>query len=178
MEEWKDILGLEGRYQVSDLSRVRSLSWEQPHSSGGTSFVKKERVRKFKQPKTNRYIQLGMVTEDGIVMIYHHRLVALAWIPNPENKPFINHKNGIKWDNRIENLEWCTKSENAKHSFATGLQSNKGEKSPMHKLTEKEVLSIRARYAAGESSWKIFKSLDMSYTNVKDIIAKRTWGHI
>ncbi len=57
--------------------------------------------------------------------LYVHRLLALAFIPNPENKPEVNHKNGVKTDNSLDNLEWMTKSENELHAFRTGLKANR-----------------------------------------------------
>lgn len=78
-----------------------------------------------------------------------HRLVAKSFIPNPENKPYVNHKNGDKHDNSVKNLEWCTKSENEKHAWRMGLKydtGTKGELHGMHKLSRKDVEYIRERH--------------------------------
>lgn len=182
-EIWKEVKGYEGLYEVSNLGRVKSLSRLQKHRTG-TTFMKNERIVKItpaipqKKSTFSCYHQVRLEKDDHQVQRFVHRLIASAFIDNPLHKPEVNHKNGIKTDNRIENLEWVTRSENVKHSFAIGLQSNKGVKHPLHKLTENEVLEIRQRYANGESSWQIYKSMDMSYTNIKDIIAKRTWAHL
>lgn len=171
-EIWKPVKGYEGRYEVSNLGNVRSLPWIQKHSSGGKSFLRKGRNIKIRVGVAFNGYSNVMLDNNSL---YHHRVVAIAFIPNPENKPFINHKNGIKTDNRIENLEWVTRSENAKHSFKIGLQSNKGENHPQHKLTWDLVESIRKRYSTGESSWKIYKSMNVSYTTIKDVIKKSIW---
>ena len=76
--------------------------------------------------------------------IMGHRLVAEMFIPNPKNKPFVNHKNGKKDDNRVENLEWCTAKENDKHAWATGLKkARKGVEHHKAKLNEKQVRVIK-----------------------------------
>ena len=116
MEEiWKDVVGYEGLYQVSNLGRVKSvITWN------GYEYLKKEKIMKPFENKRG-YKSIGF-TKDGKTITYRlHRIVAQAFIPNPENKPIINHKNGVKSDNRVENLEWCTYSENTIHAIKTGL---------------------------------------------------------
>lgn len=97
-EEWRDVPGYEGRYQASSLGRIQG-------------------PRGLNKPFKNRdgYLVATLYTRDGKVRTGVHRLVALAFIPNPEDKPQTNHKNGIRTDNRPENLEWVTCSENNLH---------------------------------------------------------------
>lgn len=97
-------------------------------------------LRKNKQltPKKNwdGYLRIQLWNHGDCRYVSIHRLVAEAFIPNPDNKPFINHKNGIKSDNRVENLEWCSQKENINHAFETGL-SHKCPKN--FKFTSKPV---------------------------------------
>ena len=72
----------------------------------------------------NNYLYCGIMYNGKMITKRVHRLVAEAYIPNIENKPIVNHKNGVKWDNHYTNLEWATVSENTKHSFDNGLQVN------------------------------------------------------
>ena len=99
-ELWKEIPGAKEKYMISSFGRVMS-------PSGG--------IRKLYQWESG-YMGIGIVMESGKKRILRvHRLVAQAFIPNPDNKPCVNHLNGDKTDNRVENLDWCTPSENSRH---------------------------------------------------------------
>lgn len=122
-EIWKDILGYEGLYQISNSGRVKSLAREVP-SKNSFRHVKERVLKPGKRKDGYLYIDLSHNSRNK--KKYVHRLVAFAFIENIDNKPQVNHINGDKSDNRIENLEWATGNENQKHAFMSGL--NKGSK--------------------------------------------------
>ncbi len=119
MEEiWKDIEDYEGLYQVSTLSRVKSLERKSEVDNGETVYLKSVRERILRQGLNEHgYLKVDLCKNAIIWSIVTHRLAAIAFIPNPENKSQVNHKNGIRTDNRIENLEWVTASENQLHAY-------------------------------------------------------------
>lgn len=106
-EIWKPVVGYENRYQVSNLGNIKSLNYR------GTSVPGLLKPVKLKLG----YLQISTWADGKQYNATIHRLVAEAFIPNPENKPCINHIDGNKLNNRVENLEWCTDSENKVHSY-------------------------------------------------------------
>lgn len=119
MENWKDIPGYEGYYQASTLGRIRSVERSVRHSEGVLR-VRKSQIRLGSMREGYHVISLSK--NQVITGFYVHRLIALTFIPNPDNKPQVNHINSVRDDNRVENLEWATNSENQKHAFKHGFQ--------------------------------------------------------
>lgn len=117
-EIWKDIENYEGLYQVSNLGKIKSLEHDRKADKG--SYTQKSRI--MKSFIVRGYYQVRLYKDRKYKNFSIHRLVAQAFIPNLENKAQVNHINGIKTDNRMENLEWCTQSENMIHAYKTGLQ--------------------------------------------------------
>lgn len=140
-EIWKPVKGYEGMYQVSNLGRVRSLD-RLIHQKDRWGNIRPTRYKgKLKKGslKNTGYYAINLKEKRDISI---HRLVAEAFIPNPENKPCVNHINGIKTDNRVENLEWCTYRENTVHAYKNDL-SKKGKKHYKTNLNEKQVRDIK-----------------------------------
>lgn len=119
MEEiWKDIEGYEGRYQVSNLGQVKRLASVTTGRWGITHL--KELIMK-QTSDDEGYLSVGLTKDNKQTSYRVHRLVAQAFIPNLENKPEVNHKDGVKYNNLSTNLEWCTDSENMIHALEHGL---------------------------------------------------------
>lgn len=115
-----------------------------------------------------------------------HRLVAMAFLPNPDGLPCVNHKNGIKSDNRVENLEWVSVEENNRHAYRTGLNTYntialpryKGEKHGMSKIKEADVIEIRKLGKLGIKLQDIAAKHNISKSTVSKIILRKSWKHI
>ena len=129
---WKDVEGFEGLYKVSNEGVL--ISTPRQGAKGGVK----------KRLKTNRGYEKYSLYKDG-KMYYTsvHRLFAKHFIPNPDNKPYINHIDGNPLNNTLDNLEWVTQKENIQHAIRTGLMNVNGENNPRAKLTDQEVLEIR-----------------------------------
>lgn len=134
-EEWQDVKGFEGVYQISNLGRVKSLPRNGSRCNGVT-------IRKTSLTKDG-YEKIRLLHHNKDVTTCIHRLVAMAFIPNIENKPTINHKDGNKLNNCVSNLEWSDRHEQLVHAYKMGL------KKPVHtnrKLTDEQVEEIKRLY--------------------------------
>lgn len=122
MEHWKDIDGFEGLYQVSDKGRVRSLDRVVLATRYGKPLpiTKKGRVLRT-SVKKDGYVSIQIYKDSKYYTFTVHRLVAKAFVENPDNLPEINHIDGNKQNNTVDNLEWCTRGYNIRHAFKTGL---------------------------------------------------------
>lgn len=162
-EIWKDIIGYEGLYQISNQGNVKSShsgAIVKQQVMGGYKYVS---LHKEKKLRTHRV----------------HRLVAQAFIPNPESKPQINHINGIKTDNRADNLEWCTQSENMKHAYENGLQIANTEKAneAKRKLNDAQVAEIKRLLESGQSTRSIAKMFGVGKTLISNINRGKVKGY-
>lgn len=151
IEEWKDIIGYEKLYQVSNLGRIKSLS--RIRKAGNGEYITKEFIMTTIL-KRNGYKDIVFVKEKIKKHFYIHRLVAQAFIPNLLNKGTVNHINGIKTDNRVENLELMTSKENMQHAYNIGLNNSNHMKRKvvMLSLNKEPLLTFDSINEAGKES--------------------------
>lgn len=168
VEQWKDIIDYEGLYRISILGRVMSLNYN------GTGEIKimKYRIGQVGYRIINFHKNLKRKTKTI------HRLLALHFIDNPENKKEVNHIDGIKSNYNIENLEWCTRSENKIHAHRIGLEkTRKGSKSNFSILTEEQVIEIR-KIGSSMLQREIGVIYGVNRITIGDILRRKNWKHI
>ena len=123
MEIWKDIIGYEGLYQISNYGRVKTVARDIVRSNGEPLHIK-EKIRKT-VIKPNGYAEVHLRKDGKGLSIKVHRLVAEAFIPNPDNLPQVNHIDEDKTNNNVSNLEWCTRDYNMHYGTRNGRAASK-----------------------------------------------------
>lgn len=177
MENWKTIKDYDN-YEISNCGNVKSLSRKVKCNNGFRTT--KEKILKPKQTKQG---YLSIQFKKGGKHLLIHRIVALTFIDNIKNKPQVNHKNGVKYDNCVENLEWCTQSENQIHAYKNKLQNPSlhkrayGENQGLSKLKEKDIIFILQNYKKGMGV-KLSKLFNVSQTTILNIVNKKIWTYV
>ena len=172
----KDIKGYEGQYAITEDGRV----WSHPREivvKIGNKFLKPS-VSSSTGYKT---LTLKLRNEHKTHSI--HRLLAQTFLPNPDNKPYVNHKDGNKINNSLSNLEWCTEKENSQHAWQTGLMNypydRKGEKNNTAKLKDIDVITIRLMWNRGFTNQsQIARDFGVKHSTINDIVHNRHWKHL
>lgn len=165
----KDLIGFEGLYWIYPNGDILTK----------THYGIKGRERILK-PATDKkgYLRFGLMKNSKLYTKKGHRLVAENYIPNPNNYPQVNHINGIKNDNRVENLEWCTNKQNAHHAIAMGLFSFvKGF--GLRKLNNEQVKEIRLKFIPNIYTKRMLsKEYNISFSTIKDVLSYKTYKNI
>lgn len=164
------VVGYEGLYEVSNLGRIKTLipckRWD------GKKYLNPQLC------KSNGYYKIILWKNKKLKTHYLHKVVILAFLENTKNLPIVNHKNGIKTDNNINNLEWATYSDNINHAYANKLNPAMGETHYLTKLTNEIVNSIRIDYAKGKPRKVLEIEFSLKKRTLADIINNVTWRHL
>lgn len=183
MEEWKDLPGLEGLYQVSSYGRIRSL--DRRIAVGGHHKFRTYRGRIIKPGlHTGGYLTCQLGPPGKKTPAYVHRLVAAAFIEKPEGKPHINHRDFDRKNNRVENLEYVAAGENIRYSASQGRYARPlsvkaktaGENNGNAVLTWEDVTEIRERHLAGGTTGSaLAREFGVDKTLISSVIRGLSW---
>lgn len=173
-EIWKPIKNYEGLYEISNMGRIKSLV-----RNTKTKIIKGDTILKLKQSKKEGYIQSKLSKKSKFWMPVVSRLVAEHFCNPPSYKWVANHKNCIRWDNRAENLECISQSQNIRYVYKLKRNSQKGEKNNGAKINMEIVKKIRKFTEENDhlSQQQIANEFGLKRENVKDIINYKTWNY-
>ena len=174
MEKWRSIKDFEGVYEISSYGNVKSLDRQISYSTkkGNFTRIQKERILKPGNDKDG-YKQVVLCGGSGKYTKRVHRLVAEAFIPNPENKEHVNHKCPDKSNNRFDNLEWATIKENNQHALDNGLLYGNA------KLNTDQIIEIRSLYSKKKITHReISKKYSISLSTVHYILKGKRWPKV
>jgi len=172
MERWLPIPGFEGRYEVSDLGRVRSLQRK--------GVPRPEPLILRDQPAGKGYRVVGLFDGTTYQPVYVHRAVLMAFRGLPADGMQGAHLDGVRTHNNLENLCWATARENHSHKVLHGT-AQRGEASPAAKLTTSQVAEARRRWVPGSrtaSTHALAREFGVSQSHMSDVLAGRRWGHV
>lgn len=178
-EVWKDIIGFEGFYQVSNMGNVRSLD-RVIKSNHRRIWARKGRPLKA-YPNHDGYLTVKLNKNRHSKTITAHRLVAIHFVPNPGNLPEVNHKDFNRSNPRASNLEWSTHKDNIAHTVANTNHYSScrtGEKNGRSVLSESQVCEIRKRYVYGSKEYGLrglAKRYGVGRTTIGHVIRKESW---
>lgn len=179
-EHWETIKGC-SNFKISNKGRVKSISRKIRfvHAVTGNEHFRKTKDVILKAIKDKRgYYLVSLRGDDGL--IYRtpiHRLVAESFIPNPNNYQIINHIDGVKSNNCVENLEWCNHQQNMKHAALNGL-SVFGERHYKSKLTNEFVELLKIKMALGFNNCELSREYGISSKAIAEIRSGRKWQHV
>lgn len=168
IEIWKslkDVVENGDNYEISNLGNVRN--------------IKTNNTLKPIKLKNRNYLYVGFSLNGKVKRHYIHRLVGLAFINRLDDKNVINHKDGNPLNNNVENLEWCTQSENCQHAYDNKLNSLYGENHNYSKLTESKVKDIREKYGSGNYTLQnLADEYGVDMSNIGKIVRCEIWKHV
>lgn len=172
-EEWRDIEEFEGLYEISSWGRIKKLTYGSNNGLPKDGMMKPHRHTGGYLYSTLRYSNGGTRTCPV------HRLVAHAFIGKRPDGMQINHKDGVKTNNRADNLEYVSPSGNVRHAMKLGLwKALRGVANGSAKLTEEQVKDIRQRYASGERQTALALEYQVKQAHISSIIHRKCWKHI
>lgn len=174
------IKGYEGLYEISNLGRVKSLKRQIRHYKGGFSTIQEKFISIVRHKHGHHVVRLWKENKTKLFNLY--RLMAIAFIPNPENKPEVNHKDGDRKSYpNLSNLEWVTPSENMKHAYDTGLSRGNFRKGFEHqfcKFTEKDIRKVFELRKNGVKLVDIGKELNMNWVYASKVLNNPRFKYI
>ena len=180
-EIWKPVIGYEKTHIASNLGRVASLPREyEGITPNGIKSIRRMQGKILKQHVSNTgYYRTALTVNAKIFTTSTHRIIAMAFIKNPNKLPQVNHIDGCKTNNMEGNLEWCSASNNQRHAIEHGLINHpRGTNRAFAKLTDDDIRKIRIQISTGITQRLIAREFDVSPSQITSIKQGKTWAHV